>query len=49
VYFNYPHFSDSHKDPFDRLLLVIAHFGKAGFITKDEKFDVNKEKVNVIW
>lgn len=49
AYFNYPHFSADHKDPFDRLLLVTADLEKAEFITKDEKFDVYKERMNIVW
>lgn len=49
AYFNYPHFTADHKDPFDRLLLVTADFEKADFITKDEKFDVYKGRMNVVW
>lgn len=49
AYFNFSHFSDNHKDPFDRLLLVIADFENAGFVTKDEKFDAYKEGVNIVW
>ena len=48
-YFNYPHFVEDHKDPFDRLLLVTADVEKAAFITKDEKFDAYKKQVNIVW
>lgn len=49
AYFDYPHFIEDHKDPFDRLLLVTADVEKASFITKDEKFDVYKKWLNVVW
>ena len=49
AYFNYPYFSDNHKDPFDRLLLVITDFEDAGFVTKDEKFAEYKERLNIVW
>lgn len=49
AYFNYPQFSDSNKDPFERLLLVIADVENASLITKDEKFYVYKESVNIVW
>lgn len=49
AYFDYPHFTDNHKDPFDRLLLVTADVEKASFITRDEKFDAYKELLNIVW
>ena len=49
AYFNYLYFSDSHKDPLDRLLLVTAAFEEASFITKDAKFDLYKERVEIVW
>ncbi|RYZ20543.1 MAG: type II toxin-antitoxin system VapC family toxin [Chitinophagaceae bacterium] len=49
AYFNYPHFTDDHKDPFDRLLLVTADVERASLITKDEKFSVYKERLNIVW
>jgi PIN domain nuclease of toxin-antitoxin system len=49
AYFNYPHFTEDHKDPFDRLLLVTADVENAGFITKDEKFNTYKDRMNIMW
>src|SRR5947209_3028575 len=49
AYFNYAHFSDEHKDPFDRLLLVTADVEKATFITKDEKFEEYKDRMSIVW
>lgn len=49
AYFNCPYFSNDHRDPFDRLLLVTADVEKAAFITKDEKFNAYSERVNIIW
>lgn len=49
AYFNYAHFVEDHRDPFDRLLLVTADFEKADFITKDEKFDAYKVRTKIVW
>jgi PIN domain nuclease of toxin-antitoxin system len=49
AYFKYPHFADVHKDPFDRLLLVTADSENADFITKDEKFEAYKDRMNIVW
>lgn len=49
AYFDYPYFNEDHKDPFDRLLLVTADVEKAAFITKDEKFDAYKERMEIVW
>ena len=49
TYFSFPSFTDDHKDPFDRLLLVTAHVEKAGLITKDEKFNAYKNMMNITW
>ena len=49
AYFSYPHFTENHKDPFDRLLLVTATAEGAAFIIKDEKFIAYKDLVNIIW
>lgn len=49
AYFSFPSFIEDHKDPFDRLLLVTADVEKAGFVTKDEKFNAYKDMVNITW
>lgn len=48
-YFDAAFFDPNHKDPFDRLLLAIADYEQTAFVTKDEKFDVYKSIVNIIW
>lgn len=49
AYFNFPYFTEDHKDPFDRLLLVTADVENASFITKDEKFDAYKNRMEILW
>lgn len=49
AYFNFSFFTEEHKDPFDRLLLVTADVEKAGFVTKDEKFNAYKNRVSIVW
>ena len=43
------HFSDQHKDPFDRLLAAVAVFENATFITKDEKLKLFKPDLRTVW
>ena len=49
--FNYPKIPllDSHRDPFDRLLIATAVEESAIIISGDEKFELYKEIVEVIW
>jgi PIN domain nuclease of toxin-antitoxin system len=42
AYLDYPHSTEYHKDPFDRLLFVTADVEQARFVTEDEKFGVTK-------
>ncbi len=49
AYFNFAHFTEDHKDPFDRLLLATADVEKASFITKDEKFTAYKNRLRIVW
>jgi PIN domain nuclease of toxin-antitoxin system len=49
TYFNADFFSEVHKDPFDRCLAAIAYLEKIPFITKDDKFQLYKEKIEIIW
>lgn len=48
-YFNCNFFSEEHRDPFDRFLIAIADFEKADLITKDEKFQLYKDRVKIVW
>ena len=42
-------FSELHKDPFDRCLAAIAYSEKIPFITKDDKFQLYEESLEIIW
>ena len=48
-YFTANFFSDLHKDPFDRCLAAIVDYEKILFITKDDKFQLYKNRINIIW
>jgi PIN domain nuclease of toxin-antitoxin system len=49
AYFNSNFFSEEHKDPFDRCLAVIADIERARFITKDDKFQLYKDRIPIVW
>jgi len=49
VYFNANFFSELHKDPFDRCLAATAYAEKTSFITKDDKFQLYKESIEIFW
>lgn len=49
AYFNNTYFSDEHRDPFDRGLIAIADAESVAFIKKDEKFELYKSKLEIIW
>ena len=49
AYFNCSFFTDQHRDPFDRCLVAIADCEQVGTITNDEKFQLYKSKINIIW
>lgn len=42
-------FNESHRDPFDRYLLAVAHSENLAIITKDEKFQFYKQNYQIIW
>ena len=42
-------FHEQHRDPFDRLLISVADFEQASFITKDEKFEWYSKRLNIVW
>ena len=49
AYFNCNFFSEQHKDPFDRCLAAIAYSEQIGFITKDDKFQLYANRIQVVW
>lgn len=49
AYFNAGIFKDAHRDPFDRCLLAIAMIENAAIITKDEKFQLYKDTLKIVW
>ena len=49
AYFDCNFFSEQHRDPFDRCLLAIADFEKAMFVTKDDKFQLYKNRISIVW
>ncbi len=49
AYFHCNFFSEQHRDPFDRCLAAIADFEKTAFITKDEKFKMYINTLQIIW
>lgn len=49
AYFSCDFFNDNHRDPFDRCLVAIAYFEQIGIITNDEKFQLYKNEIMVIW
>ena len=49
AYFNADFFPEIHKDPFDRCLAAIAYFEKVPFITKDDKFHLYKNRIEIVW
>ncbi len=42
-------FDEAHRDPFDRYILASAYFENMPIITKDEKFQLYKKEVEIIW
>ncbi len=49
AYFNCNFFSEYHRDPFDRYLLAVADFEQAAIITKDDKFQLYKTRIEIVW
>lgn len=48
-YFSCNFFTDHHRDPFDRCLVAIADSEQVGIITNDEKFQLYKNRIDIIW
>jgi len=48
AYLNFD-FSTTHRDPFDRYLIASACFEKMALISKDEKFQIYSNEMDVIW
>ncbi len=42
-------FYENHKDPFDRLLIATAISENLDIVTIDEKFDLYKDIITIIW
>ena len=49
AYFNCSFFTDQHRDPFDRCLVAISDSKQIGKITNDEKFQLYKDRIEIIW
>lgn len=48
AYFNCSFFKDQHRDPFDRCLVAIADYEQTAIITNDEKFQLYKNRIEII-
>lgn len=49
AYFSCSFFTDQYRDPFDRCLVAISDSEQIGIITNDEKFQLYKNTIEVIW
>ena len=49
AYFNCSFFTDQHRDPFDRCLVAIADSEQVALITNDAKFQMYKNRIDIIW
>lgn len=49
AYFSCSFFTEQHRDPFDRCLVAIADCEQTGIVTNDEKFQIYKNRIDVIW
>ncbi|RYD89367.1 MAG: PIN domain-containing protein [Sphingobacteriales bacterium] len=41
--------NESHRDPFDRLLIATALTENAAILTADEKFKLYTDVIQVVW